>query len=77
MDKIISARKERPTKLCVTVYALHKLSAMYTTKLVNKNVMADPAYITIGDPYKDRKENPFRESKKEDKPTAPFQTKVF
>jgi hypothetical protein len=51
---------------------------MYSTKLVNKNMVSNNAYITVGDPYKDQVANPFRASKrgKDDKPLAPFQTKV-
>jgi hypothetical protein len=51
---------------------------MYATKLVNKNVVENNAYITVNDPYKDQIQNPFRASKrgKDDKPLAPFQVKV-
>eukprot|EP01035_Chromulina_nebulosa_P019395 gene19395-25266_t len=34
---------------------------MYTTKSLHKNKLDNNAYITIGDPYKDPKINPFRE----------------
>lgn len=49
---------------------------MYSTKLHNKNVVDGQAYITIGDPYRDPKTNPFREGKKGDKAPLPFQVKV-
>lgn len=47
---------------------------MYSTRLVHKNSVDGNAYITIGDPFKERNENPFRESKKSDK--TPFRTKM-
>lgn len=37
---------------------------MYATKLVNKNVVDNNAYISIGDPYKDAAQNVFRQPKK-------------
>lgn len=49
---------------------------MYSTKLVNKNVMDGNAYITVGDPFKDPMANPFRQPKKGEKPPIPFQSKV-
>jgi hypothetical protein len=48
---------------------------MYSTKLVNKNMVDGNAYITVGDPFADFKANPFRQGKKGEKIT-PFQTKV-
>lgn len=48
---------------------------MYSTKLVNKNIMDGNAYITVGDPFQDAKANPFRQPKKGEKLT-PFQSKV-
>ncbi len=48
---------------------------MYSTKLVNKNMMDGNAYITVGDPFKDAQPNPFRQPKKGEKLT-PFQSKV-
>lgn len=49
---------------------------MYSTRLVNKNLVEGNAYITIGDPYKDRSENPFLKEKGSKTP-APFLTKVL
>lgn len=37
---------------------------MYATKLVNKNLVDNNAYISIGDPYKDAAQNVFRQPKK-------------
>lgn len=37
---------------------------MYSTKYLNKNIVQGNAYISIGDPYKDRLENMFRQPKK-------------
>lgn len=48
---------------------------MYSTKLVNKNMMDGNAYITVGDPFQDAKANPFRQPKKGEK-LIPFQSKV-
>eukprot|EP01039_Chlorochromonas_danica_P000572 gene572-616_t len=48
---------------------------MYSTKLVNKSMVAGNAYITVGDPYADPKANPFRAGKKGEKLT-PFQVKM-
>mmetsp|Transcript_18223 Transcript_18223/g.18286 ORF Transcript_18223/g.18286 Transcript_18223/m.18286 type:complete len:227 (+) Transcript_18223:94-774(+) len=48
---------------------------MYTTKLVNKNIVEGGKYISIGDEYKDPKLNIFREAKKGEKPPVPFVTK--
>ncbi len=48
---------------------------MYSTKLLNKNMVDGNAYITIGDPFVEAKANPFRQSKKSDK--APFQCKII
>mmetsp|Transcript_2184 Transcript_2184/g.3433 ORF Transcript_2184/g.3433 Transcript_2184/m.3433 type:complete len:245 (-) Transcript_2184:213-947(-) len=50
---------------------------MYSTKLVNKNVVSDNAYITVGDPYADPKQNPFRQPKKGEKAPTPFQSKLI
>lgn len=47
---------------------------MYSTKLVHKNTVDGNAYITIGDPYFDPKENPFRQGKNTEK--IPFRTKM-
>jgi hypothetical protein len=43
------------------------LSAMYSTKLINKNLVENNKYITIGDPYRDPKANMFRQDKKGEK----------
>lgn len=48
---------------------------MYSTKLVNKNMVDGNAYTTVGDPFKDAQPNPFRQGKKGEKLT-PFQSKV-
>ena len=48
---------------------------MYSTKLLNKNMVDGNAYITIGDPFKESDPNPFRQSKN-DPSKAPFRTKV-
>lgn len=40
---------------------------MYSTKLINKNLVENNKYITIGDPYKDPKANMFRQDKKGEK----------
>ena len=50
---------------------------MYSTKLVNKNMVDGNAYITVGDPFADAKANPFRQPKKGEKAPLPFQTKVI
>ncbi|RYG68299.1 hypothetical protein EON64_05480 [archaeon] len=47
---------------------------MYSSKLVHKSMVANNAYITVGDPYHDPKANPFRQGKKGEKLT-PFQSK--
>ena len=39
---------------------------MYATKYVNKNIVDNNAYISIGDPYKDKSDNVFRQPKKGD-----------
>jgi hypothetical protein len=44
--------------------------------MVNKNMMDNNAYITVGDPFSDRTANPFRQGKKGEKLT-PFQTKII
>lgn len=49
---------------------------MYSTKLVNKGMVSNNAYITVGDPYSDPKANPFRQGKKGEK-LNPFQIKVL
>jgi len=49
---------------------------MYSTKLLNKNIVEGGKYITIGDEFKDPKPNIFRQSKKTDKPPIPFVVKV-
>jgi hypothetical protein len=48
---------------------------MYSTKLLNKNMVSGNAYITVGDPYKHPDPNPFRQGKKGEK-LNPFRTKV-
>jgi len=48
---------------------------MYSTKMMNKSMVSNNAYITVGDPYIDPKANPFRAGKKGEKLT-PFQIKV-
>jgi len=50
---------------------------MYSTKRVNKNLVDDNAYITIGDLYVDPKPNPFRQPKKGEKAPNPFQVKMI
>jgi hypothetical protein len=40
---------------------------MYSTKLINKNLVENNKYITIGDPYRDPKANLFRQDKKGEK----------
>jgi len=52
---------------------------MYSTKIINKNVVDGNAYITINDPYKDEVPNPFRNTKrgKDEKPPVPFQIKMI
>lgn len=50
---------------------------MYSTKLLNKNMVSNNAYITIGDPYADPNANPFRAPKKGEKAPNPFRTKVI
>lgn len=54
---------------------------MYSTHLLHKSMVANNAYITVGDPYKDQLANPFRQSAKpkkgeEAKPEKPFKTAV-
>lgn len=49
---------------------------MYATKFVNKNIVDNNAYISIGDPYKDRQANVFRQPKKGDPIPKPFQITV-
>ena len=49
---------------------------MYSTKLLNKNVVEGNKYITIGDPYKDPLANTFRQDKKGDASKS-FICKVF
>jgi hypothetical protein len=56
---------------------------MYSTKLVNKNVVNENAYLHVGDKFLDPVPNPFRASpppKKgaegEEKTTKPFMTAV-
>jgi hypothetical protein len=55
---------------------------MYSSKFRNKNIVADNAYISVGDPYNDPMRNPFRQPTKmtgkkgEEKSTIPFQVKV-
>lgn len=49
---------------------------MYSTKLINKNVVDGNAYITVNCPFEDAKANPFRQPKKGEKLT-PFVSKVF
>ena len=49
---------------------------MYSTKLVNKNVVDGNAYITVNCPFEDAKANPFRQPKKGEKLT-PFVSKVL
>lgn len=48
---------------------------MYSTKLVNSRIVANNAYITVGDPYEDPTRNPFRNTatKKGEKSPSPFQ----
>jgi hypothetical protein len=42
---------------------------MYSTRLLNKNIVEGNKYITVGDPYKDPLANTFRQDKKgENKP---------
>ena len=45
---------------------------MYSTKLVNKNIVDNNAYISIGDPYKDQLQNVFRQPKKGDPVPKPM-----
>lgn len=45
---------------------------MYSTKLVNKNLVDNNAYISIGDPYKDQQQNVFRQPKKGEAPPKPM-----
>lgn len=49
---------------------------MYSTKLVNKNMVEGNAYITVGDPYVAPNGNPFRAGKKGEK-LNPFRTKII
>lgn len=39
-------------------------------------MVANNAYITVGDPYQNPQENPFRQPKKGEKAPTPFQVKV-
>jgi hypothetical protein len=48
---------------------------MYSTKLLNKNMVSNNAYITVGDPFTNQNPNPFRAGKKGEK-LNPFRTKV-
>ncbi len=48
---------------------------MYSTKLVNKNMVDNNAYITVGDPFTTANPNPFRAGKKGEKLT-PMHVKV-
>lgn len=50
---------------------------MYSTKRVNKNLVDNNAYITIGDPYKVIQANPFRQPKPGAKAPLPFQVKMI
>lgn len=45
---------------------------MYTTKLLNKNIIEDGKYISIGDEYKDPKPSVFRQPKPGEKAPTPF-----
>jgi len=45
---------------------------MYTTKLLNKNIVQGGQYITIGDDFKDPKPNIFRQPEKDEKVPTPF-----
>jgi len=49
---------------------------MYSTKLVNKNMVDGNAYITVGDPFVTQNPNPFRAGKKGEK-LAPLHVKMF
>lgn len=52
---------------------------MYSTRLLNKNMVDGNAYITVGDKYQTPVQNPFRQPKKlkdGDKPPVPFQVKM-
>ncbi len=49
---------------------------MYATKYINKNTVDGNAYISIGDPYKDKPANVFRQPKKGDPVPKPFQITV-
>lgn len=49
---------------------------MYSTKLYNKNAVDGNAYITVGDPFKNAVQNPFRAPIKGEKLT-PFQSKMI
>lgn len=40
---------------------------MYSTRLMHKNAVDNNAYITVGDPFSNPKNNPFREGKKGEK----------
>ena len=49
---------------------------MYTTKVINKNIVEGGKYISIGDEYKDPNPNIFRTAKKGEKALSPFMVKV-
>jgi hypothetical protein len=49
---------------------------MYSTKLLNKNIVEGGKYITINDEYKDPKANLFRQPKKGEKVPTPFIVKM-
>ena len=51
-------------------------TGVYSTKLLNSKMVANNAYITVGDPYQNPQENPFRQPKKGEKAPTPFQVKV-
>lgn len=51
-------------------------TGVYSTKLLNSKMVAGNAYITVGDPYQNPQENPFRQPKKGEKAPTPFQVKV-
>lgn len=53
---------------------------MYSTKLLNSQLVPGNAYITVGDPYQTPNQNPFRNApklKKDEKPSDPFRTTRF
>lgn len=49
---------------------------MYSTKIVNKNIVDGNAYISIGDPYRGKSENVFRQPKKGEPVPKYFQVVV-